>query len=86
MNASEAGPPATTPRMNVRPVNVERFSVMSSQPIEVVLARIAAAVGHPEPKALAEGVQVRDARSYADRSRSTDLPRRVLDAAATVNR
>jgi hypothetical protein len=38
--------------------------VVSSQPIDVVMARIAAAVGHPDMKALSAGIH--DARTYLE--------------------
>ena len=48
----------------IRQVDVQRFSLVSAQPFDAVVERILAAVGHPDPTALASGI--RDAKSFAE--------------------
>src|SRR5262245_11046547 len=59
-------------RIGIRQVAVERTTVISSQPMETVLAKLAAAVGHPDMSAFA--------RDVAGAGTSADLER-IVDAA-----
>lgn len=63
---SVAGIAATKERKNmtVRKVEVERLSVMSAKPFDVVLATLRAAVGHPDMVEFAKGTE--GARTFAE--------------------
>lgn len=50
--------------MNIRKVNIERLSVMSSKPFEEVVAALKAAVGHPD--ILKFVAAIREARTFAE--------------------
>jgi hypothetical protein len=50
--------------MTIRRVEIERFSVTSSKPFEVVVAALKAAVGHPDMVKFVKATK--GARSFAD--------------------
>ena len=43
--------------MTVKKVQIDRFSVISSKPFEVIVAALEAAVGHPDMVEFAEAIQ-----------------------------
>ena len=53
--------------MTTREIRVQRFSVTCSKPFEDVVARIDAAIGHPDMKAFGEGVIA--AKTYSEMER-----------------
>ena len=57
-------------RIGIQRVAVERTTVISGQPFDTVLARIAAAVGHPDMSAFARALGT--ARTSADLQRIVD--------------
>jgi homoserine O-acetyltransferase/O-succinyltransferase len=50
--------------MPIRHIEVQRFSVISKHPFDKVLAKLKAAVGHPDMRVLGEGIA--NARNYAE--------------------
>jgi hypothetical protein len=48
----------------IRHFDVQRFSLVSTEPFDAVVDRILAAIGHPDPTTLASGI--RDAKSFAE--------------------
>jgi len=58
---------STIDRIGIRRVAVERVTVISGQPFDAVLAKLAAAVGHPDMSAFARDVVA--ARTSADLER-----------------
>jgi len=58
---------STIDRIGVRRVSVERATVISDRPFEAVLAKLAAAVGHPDTSAFARDVAA--ARTSAELER-----------------
>jgi hypothetical protein len=63
-------------RIGIRRVAVERTTVISEQSFETVLARLMAAVGHPDMSAFAQDVAV--ARASADLERIVNAAKAPL--------
>ena len=51
-------------RMGTKQINVQRFSITSSKKFEDVIAKLAAAVGHPDIRAMFKNISV--AKTYAE--------------------